>query len=393
MSELRPRVLLVSYSPLVRDARVLKQIRLFRDRYALTTCGYGPAPDGVVEHLRIPDEVVYWHKDRRAVLARQYARAYRTAPITRWVRSALGEQHFEVVLANDVDTVPLAVGLRDEGRTAAVHADLHEYSSRQKEEVRTWRWFVAPYYRWMVRRAVTRADSVTTVGAGLAAEYRREFGVVAAVVVNAPAHADLDPTPVATPLRLVHAGNAVPSRLEVMLEAVEQMRSGATLDLYLVDPGDGYVGRLSERFAAHPRVRVHDPVPTADVVGTLNAYDVGVYVLPPVSFNFRYALPNKFFDFVQARLAVVVGPSPEMAGLVRRHALGVVTEDFTAPALARTLDRLTAQEVAAAKAASHAAAATLSAEATVSGWVEAIERLATRPPGPMESDSARCREA
>src|SRR5690606_23390547 len=48
------RVLVLSFSPIASDARVLKQVELLRGRSAVTTCGYGPAPEGVTEHLEIP---------------------------------------------------------------------------------------------------------------------------------------------------------------------------------------------------------------------------------------------------------------------------------------------------------------------------------------------------
>ena len=58
MADPRPRLLVLSFSPLRSDARVLRQIALFAPRYAVTTLGYGPAPEGVVEHLRLPDDAV-----------------------------------------------------------------------------------------------------------------------------------------------------------------------------------------------------------------------------------------------------------------------------------------------------------------------------------------------
>lgn len=372
----RPSVLVLSYSPLHRDARVLRQVRLLVDDYDVTTCGYGPSPDPrVVEHRQIPSELVYWHKDRRTTILRLFQRTYDTMPLTRHLRERLGVGEFDIILANDVDAVPLAVSLEPR---LGVHADLHEFSSRQKEEDRVWRTFVAPFIRWMVRRWVTRADSVTTVGPGLARQYLKEFGIVAEVVRNAPPYADLAPVPVDRPIRLVHAGNAVPARLEVMLQAMDLVTTDVTLDLYLIDQGSGYVQQLRERFADHPRVRLHDAVPPDEVVPTLNRYDVGVYSLPPISFNFRYALPNKVFDFVQARLGLVVGPSPEMAALVHDHHLGVVADDFTPVGLARALDSLTPDQVTADKAAAAAAAPLLCAEEQVSGWSDAIAALAAR---------------
>lgn len=376
----RPRLLVMSFSPLRSDARVLRQVQLFRERYAVTTLGYGEAPEGVVEHLRLPDDVVSWHKDRRLLLARRFETAYRSAPVVVAAARLLAgrARTFDLVLADDIDTVPLALDLE---APAGVHADLHEYHPRQNEENRRWRLFVAPYYRWLVRTYGTRADSVTTVGEGIAREYRMRFGIRAGVVVNAPHFVDLEPTPVGAPLRLVHSGNAQRHRLDVILEAMDLVSGPMTLDLYLMSNDPGYLEELRARYAASDRVRVHPPVAPHELPATLNAHDVGVYVLPPVSFNHLWALPNKVFDFVQGRLALVVGPSPEMAALVRRHGLGVVTDDFSPQALARALDALDPESVRGWKVASHRAARELSAEQQVRGWARAVDTLAARVNG------------
>ena len=189
-----------------------------------------------------------------------------------------------------------------------------------------------------------------------------------------------EPTPVedGEPLRLVHAGGATPARLETMLAAVEQVQGGASLDLFLVDSGSGYAGSVRERYADHPRIHVHEAVPTSELVNTLHRFDVGVHILPPISFNHRYAMPNKLFDYVQARLGVLIGPSPEMAALVQKHDVGWVSEGFTAADVARTIDELTREDVARAKAASDVAAHVLCAEEQVGGWAEPVRALARK---------------
>ncbi|MDO5740075.1 MAG: glycosyltransferase family 1 protein [Ornithinimicrobium sp.] len=369
----------MSFSPLRSDARVLRQVQLFAQRYAVTTLGYGEAPEGVVEHLQLPDDVVAWHKDRRLLAARRFESAYRNAPVVHAAQRLLAGRRgtFDVVLADDIDTVPLALDLHAPG---GVHADLHEYHPRQSEESLRWRVFVAPYYRWLVRTYGIQADSVTTVGQGIAREYRIRFGIRAGVVVNAPHYVDLEPTPMlaGAPLRLVHSGNAQRHRLDVILAAMDLVERPMTLDLYLMPNDPPYLDELRARYADSDRVRIHPPVRPAELPALLNAHDVGVYVLPPVSFNHLWALPNKIFDFVQGRLALAVGPSPEMAALVRRHGLGVVTDDFSAETLAAALDSLTTEGVAAYKRASAVAARELSAEQQVIGWAKAIDTLATR---------------
>ncbi|QOR69786.1 glycosyltransferase [Ruania alkalisoli] len=373
------KVWVLSFSTITEDARVLKQVRVLAAEHEVTTVGYGPAPAEAVAHYEIPAELVAWHKDRLSLILRRYSRVQARNAVIAHLRATLPVGEADVVVANDADTVPLAFGLQPR---RGVHVDLHEYAPRENEESWRWRLFVAPYYRWIVRRFVARAASVTTVGQGLAAEYRREFGIEVGVVENATAFHEAEPGPVGAPIRLVHSGNARRNRtLELMIDAVAVTSTDVTLDLYLMPNDPAYLAELKER-ADGVRVRVLDPVPYADLVPTLTAYDIGVFVLPPLTFNYRWTLPNKFFDFVQARLGIIVGPSPEMAALVREHGLGEVTEDFTTASLTRALDGLDPQRVAEWKAASHALAPQVAAERRSGGWVEAVRAL-ERGTGPV----------
>ncbi|WP_434993717.1 glycosyltransferase family 1 protein [Arthrobacter sp. Ld5] len=368
-----PRLLIMSFSPLRSDARILKQIALFKDRYEISTCGYGKAPEGVRDHVEIPAELKEWKYDRVAVMARSYRRAYWTNPVISYLKPRLTPGSFDVILANDIDTAGLALSLEAEH---GVHLDLHEYCPRMKEELPRWRMFVGPFMRWMVGTFATKADSVSTVAGHIADEYRREFGLDPSVITNAAPFAELEPGPVGDTIRMVHSGAAQEGRfIELTLDAMEMLKSTATLDLYLTQNRGPYYESLKSRISAMSNVVLHDPVPYAELAHTLNRYDVGVYVLPPVNFNFAWSLPNKFFDFVQARLGVVIGPSPEMAALVRAEGIGTVTEDFTATSLAAAIDELTPEAVTGYKRASATAAKKLSAEEQVKGWARAVDAL------------------
>jgi hypothetical protein len=371
-----PALLLISFSPIGSDARVLKQVELFAGKYDLYTCGYGPAPAGVARHYEIPAELQVWRYDRRALITRRYEKAYWTNAAIAHAGRQLPVGAFDAILANDVDSVGLALSLKP---ACGVHADLHEYAPRQKEELLRWRLFVAPFMRWMCRSFVSRATSVTTVGQGIADEYSREFGFHAEVVTNAAPYAELSPGPVSRPIRLVHSGAGLRSRnITQLVDAVEAATAELSLDLYLTPNDPHYVRELAARTAGSARVTLHDPVPYTALLETLNGYDVGLHVLPPVSFNNKWALPNKFFDYVQARLGVIIGPSPEMARILQDSRFGAVCADFTTAALVRVLDGLTVDSVLGWKAASDAAAPRLSAETQVTGWDRAIRRLLKR---------------
>ena len=85
----------------------------------------------------------------------------------------------------------------------------------------------------------------------------------------------------------------------------------------------------------------HEPVATRDIAAEINKYDIGIYPLKPHSANEKYALPNKFFEFIQARLAIVIGPSSEMQNILKMYELGEVSVDYSPEAIAEVIANLT----------------------------------------------------
>lgn len=378
----RPSLLIISFSSIDRDARVLKQVRMFSDRYEVTTCGFGPAPEGAARHVRIPDGLRANDLDGRLITAHLYSRAYWSTSAVSWARTHLARDVYDIVLANEADAAPLALWLRPR---AGVHVDLHEYHPKVKENDPLWDRRIRPYVEWQCRRHVARASSTTTVSEGVAAEYQRVFGFRPEIVTNATEYAELQPTPTGRPLRFVHSGGSQRSRgLAATVQAFIDATSGATLDLYLVpnDPANiADLRALAE--GAGGRVTVHDPVPYDDLVATLADYDVGIFVLPHVTFNYTWALPNKLFDFVQARLAAVVGPSPEMDRFVRRYGIGVVTDGYEPADIVAVVDALSAADVDRMKSAAHENARLIAKEADADGWREAVDALAGKLEGQL----------
>lgn len=375
----RPRVLVMTYTPIAREPRALKQIHLLQKDYEVTTAGFGPAPVSGIEHVQFTVEAahdgsLFGRLRYPALLAlRWYRLLNRLTLRDRAAFSQLSGGEWDVVIAHDVQTVSVANRLRS---TRGVLVDLHEYAPRQNEHSFLWRWLIAPYFRWLIRHEVSRAKVVTTVSQGIVDEYRRVFDLETRLVVNATPLQDLLPTPVSWPLRLVHSGIPAPARkLEIMIEAVRQTTADVELDLYLIDDGSPYLDKLKKLAASSDRIRFRDPVPYAELVRTLNGYDVGLSVIAPTTFNLEWCLPNKFFDFIQARLGVIVGPSAEMTRFVNEFGIGAVAKDFTVESLLEVLESLTPELVAEWKNSSMKHARELSSEEQVKVWGDAVEEI------------------
>lgn len=357
-------VLILSFSDLRSDPRVARQIRWLQTEHRLTTCGFGASPDGVAAHIEL-------RSVPRGPLVRIAALIplklgwhdwyYWSHPRVRLAREALRAVRPELVLANDLATLPLAVEV---AAGAPVVFDAHEFAPLEYEDRRIWRFFLAGFNDRLCRRYLPRVQRAVTVCQGIAERYQRDYGVPMDVVTNAAPRADQAVRPTSPrKIRLIHHGAAISSRrIELMIELMNRLDERFAMDFILV-PGDAaYIARLRRMAETNARIRFLERVPMDRLIEVSAEYDIGLFLLPPTNFNYAMALPNKFFEFIQARLAVAIGPSPEMARIVREFGCGVVADDFEPGSLAGLLNGLTAADIDRLKAGSDRAARVHNAE-------------------------------
>lgn len=360
----RETLLIISFSDLGRDARVHRQIRFLHERYRIIAAGLGePRIEGVqfVPLQRIAKGVVGKARSTLRLLSRRFESYYWDLSHVRQCLAQLLGLSADLVIANDLEALPVA--LRIAGMAPVVF-DAHEYAPRQFEDRLSFRVFFQALNKDLCGRYIPRVHGMMTVSEGIARQYAADTGVQPIVVTNAPEFEELQPQPVGQQgrIRLVHHGAASPSRrIENMIRIMDYLDDRFELDLLLVAGPARYRARLRGLAERNPRVRLLDPVPMLELPRFLNQYDIGLAIFEPVTFNLRHTLPNKFFEFVQARIAVAVGPSLEMARLVEEHRLGIVARDFSPEAMADRIRACEPAEIERFKRRAHEAAPLLSA--------------------------------
>lgn len=363
-----PRLLLLCRFRPSRPIRVMRQYEALSDAHEVHVMGFGKCPPGVRNFTPVNQP----HAGRTVLLRnalrlafRSYSAYYWPHPQIRALEKAAAQvpPGFDLVLANDVMALPMALRLAG---NAPVWLDAHEYASREFEDLWAWRMLLGPFFDATCRDALPRVARMSTVCAGIAREYERCYGVPVSVMPNCPEPQALPVQPTrADRIRLIHHGAAIASRkIEVMIDLMDHLDDRFSLDLMLMEQDPTYLATLKQRAARHTRIRFIPPVPMRDIAAHTNGYDIGLFLLPPTNFNYLHALPNKFFEFMQARLAIAIGPSPEMQALVTELGCGVVSSSFDAADLATHLSRLTAQDIDAMKRASDAASQRFNAAVT-----------------------------
>lgn len=287
----------------------------------------------------------------------------------------LRAENFDLIIVEDLFLLPDAFAIADE--CAKVIFDAREYYPEEYGGNPIFRMIERPFRVYLCKKYLPLCEQVMSVSDGLCRRYKQDFGVDVLLLRSAPPYVDYPVRKTeGAAIRMVHHGAANPDRrLETMIETMALLDERFSLDFYLTG-NTAYLNELKAKAAPDRRIQFHDPVPFSDILPMLQNYDIGFYLLQPTGFNTEYALPNKFFEFLQARLMLAIGPSPDMAALIESYGCGIVAENFSPRSMAEKLNALSAEDIHAAKQASDHAAKILCFEKESEKIAGLFDRLA-----------------
>ncbi|MBS1518430.1 MAG: hypothetical protein JSS91_10130 [Bacteroidetes bacterium] len=343
----RKKILIISLTDQDSDPRILRQISFLKDPYDIYCCGLTNSVIGNDKFIKaglkknsVFSKIVIGTLKlmRLFSAAEKFFLNYKLS-----IDSEMEKPLFDLIIANDMDTVPAAFRFF---RSKKVMADLHEFTQSEFDDRFYFRYIHKNYVIYECRKYFPELNAVTTVCRSIADEYRKQYSVNPAVITNASEFEKLTPGGVGEKIRIIHHGAAIRSRkIELMIETAELLDERFTLDLMLIPNEPDYFSYLKDLAAESTNVNMIDPVKYRNIVRFCNSYDIGIFILPPTNLNYKYALPNKFFEFIQSRLAVITGPSEEMSDYINRYELGISTDSFNPSQIAAEINKLSKEQI------------------------------------------------
>lgn len=265
------------------------------------------------------------------------------------LNSFLQQQSVSVIIVHEPQFVPLAVKLKQQLGCKVVF-NAHEYHPREFEDNPDWMEHEAPKMDRLYKTQLKQVDLLINVCETIRQQCLQDYQLDSVVIPNAAFQSAVTvyKNPEQSVIRLIHHGAILPGRkIEKMIVIAEQLGDGYELDIMgMKNPlAEAYYRHIETRCAQTKNVRLIPPVPFDHIIPTINKYDIGLYLLEPSNFNNFNALPNKLFEFIQAKLAIAVSPSPEMKRLVEQYDLGVVSSDFEETSMVRSIKGLTKEDI------------------------------------------------
>jgi len=217
---------------------------------------------------------------------------------------------------------------------------------------------VSLFWEWVEGRGMRAAHASCAVCASIARALQEDYHLPGevAVVRNVPAFAwhqpavqrrdaldALWPQAGEDPV-IVYAGGFWPAYdFRPLMDALGPLEARGT-KARLLFLGDGpEMARHLAHAATLPwreRVCFAGKVPAHTLDALLRGCDVGTVLVPDEGLSYRYLLPNKLFEYIQAGLPVLASPLPETASVVLGRGVGRCAEAQDVAAIARQLEAL-----------------------------------------------------
>ena len=248
----------------------------------------------------------------------------------------------DLLFSNDLDTL-LPNYIIGKLQNKKLVFDSHELFSEIPELVNKQR--VKKVWLFLEKTIIPKLQNVITVSDSIKNHYHNLYGISAIVIRNIPKIKKISQRNFEIDAKgkkvILYQGSVNIGRgIELMIDTM------ALLDEYLfIVIGDGDIlEQLKEKvtnLSLHDKVKfIGKKTPEELKELTPNA-TIGMSLEEDLGLNYKYALPNKIFDYLHANVPVIVADLPEMRSLIKKHPIGEILTERTHKTLAETIINMT----------------------------------------------------
>ncbi len=247
-----------------------------------------------------------------------------------------------LLLSNDLDTIlPNFFVSRLKG--IKMIYDSHEYFTETPELIH--RPKVQRVWKRIEEFAVPKLGEMITVCDSIADLFREKYGVKVHVIRNIPPQKALPPkgdkAELGLPLDkhllvLQGSGINIQRGAEELVQAMQYLD-----DCHLMIIGGGDVLPILKQMVIDlnitDRVRFLPRMSYANMMAYTQNAELGFCLDKDTNLNYRFSLPNKLFDFIQAGVPIVASHLTEIEKIIRRYDIGVFIENHDPKTIAATI--------------------------------------------------------
>lgn len=252
----------------------------------------------------------------------------------------------DILVTNDLDTL-LPNFIISRLKKSELFYDSHEYFTEVPELVSRPR--IQKIWLTIEKFIFPKLKNVYTVNESIAAIYSKKYKVPVQVVRNLP----FRPSEKSNKIRREDVGLPVDKKIFLFQgaginvdrgaeEAIEAIAENENAALLFIGGGDVFK-QLKEKVRS---LKIEDKVffipkqPMEILYQYTSLADFGLTLDKDTNLNYRFSLPNKLFDYIQAGLPVLASDLPEVRKIVEHYNIGKITPSTSVADIAATMKQM-----------------------------------------------------
>lgn len=240
----------------------------------------------------------------------------------------------DMLVSNDLDTLFPNYLIKNLKKVPLVY-DSHEYFTEVPELVN--RKHIQSIWKFIERKIFPKLTDVITVNDSIADLFEKDYGNRPHVVRNIPRKRGTTITVSRETLGLPKdkfiiilqgSGINVHRGAEELVEAMEFVDNAVLL---FVGGGDviDVLKEIANRLDLTDKVVFQPRVPYQQLMQYTSNADLGLTLDKPNNLNYKFSLPNKLFDYIQAGVPVLSSPLPEIEKIIKKYDVGDFIPDHS----------------------------------------------------------------
>lgn len=240
-----------------------------------------------------------------------------------------------VFVANDLDSL-LANHMASKIKKRPLVYDSHEYFTELPELIN--RPGVKRVWEKIEKKTVPGIKHAYTVCESIAKAYSEKYGINFKVVRNIPIAREYKPVKNTRETKIILYQGAVNIGRGLM-QAIKAMHYVKNAQLVIAGNGDikTQLEKLVIKENLQGKVEFTGRLPIDELTKLTPRADLGLSIEEDLGLNYRFALPNKLFDYIQAQVPVLISNLPEMKAIVEKYKIGDIAYSHSPEKLAQSI--------------------------------------------------------
>ena len=242
----------------------------------------------------------------------------------------------DFLLSNDLDTLlPNFIVSKLKNKTLIY--DSHELFTEVPELNN--RFFVKKIWLLIERICLPRLKKAYTVSNSIAAYYNKQYGMRMSVVRNLPLMKEVRKKKHNTIKKIIYQGAVNKDRgIDLMISSMQYINA----ELCIIGSGDilDEMIKYTNDLQLQKKVIFLGQMHFEELFDITQNADLGLSFEADSCLAYRYSLPNKIFDYINAEIPILISDLPEFNNIIDKYNIGMVLESRRPEDIARQINKL-----------------------------------------------------